>query len=98
MPGVRYEMARPATEEQLGRVHTTSYIENIYDLRGKQAWLDVDTTAVSPGSVAAAEVAAGAAIAAVKAVVQGRAGSARPLSSPWAPCGFGTRAGLLPVQ
>ncbi|WP_346797132.1 histone deacetylase [Halomonas sp. Bachu 37] len=80
--GVRYETARPATEEQLGRVHATSYIENIYTLRGKQAWLDVDTTAVSPGSVDAAEVAAGSAIAAVEAVVSGRAGSAFALCRP----------------
>lgn len=82
VPGVRYETARAATEEELGRVHTTSYIDNIYVLRGKQAWLDVDTTAVSPGSVDAAEVAAGAAIAAVEAVVNGRAGSAFALCRP----------------
>lgn len=82
VPGVRYETASAATEEQLGRVHTTSYIENIYALRGKQAWLDVDTTAVSPGSVDAAEVAAGAAIAAVDAVVSGRASSAFALCRP----------------
>lgn len=82
VPGVRYETARAATEEELGRVHTTSYIENIYALRGKQAWLDVDTTAVSPGSVDAAEVAAGSAIAAVEAVVNGRAGSAFALCRP----------------
>ncbi|HET8790202.1 MAG TPA: histone deacetylase, partial [Modicisalibacter sp.] len=50
VPGVRYEAARSASQEQLARVHTTSYLEDIYALRGKQAWLDVDTTAVSPGS------------------------------------------------
>ncbi|WP_231566377.1 histone deacetylase family protein [Litchfieldella xinjiangensis] len=82
VPGVRYATARPATEDQLGRVHATSYIENIYALRGKQAWLDADTTAVSPGSVDAAEVAAGAAIAAVDAVMEGRAGSAFALCRP----------------
>jgi acetoin utilization deacetylase AcuC-like enzyme len=82
VPGVRYETGRPATEDQLGRVHITSYVENIYALRGKQAWLDVDTTAVSPGSVAAAEVAAGSAIAAVEAVMEGRAGSAFALCRP----------------
>jgi acetoin utilization deacetylase AcuC-like enzyme len=40
---------------------------------GQNAWLNIDTTAVSPGSVEAAEVSAGAAIAALEAVVQGRA-------------------------
>ncbi len=74
--GVRLEAGVAATREQLARVHTTSYLEAIYALRGKTAWLDVDTTAVSAGSVEAAEVAAGTAIAAVEAVVQGRAPSA----------------------
>lgn len=76
VPGVRIETGAPATRKQLSRVHATSYLEAIFALRGKNAWLDVDTTAVSPGSVKAAEVAAGTAIAAVEAVVQGRAGSA----------------------
>ncbi len=75
VPGVRVEGGAPATAEQLGRVHTTSYLEDIYGLRGQSAWLDVDTTAVSPGSVEAAEVAAGTAVAAVEAVVSGRTGS-----------------------
>nr|WP_297456677.1 histone deacetylase [uncultured Halomonas sp.] len=82
VPGVRYETPHGASQEQLGRVHTTSYLEHIYALRGKQAWLDVDTTAVSPGSVEAAEVAAGSAIAAVEAVVGGRARSAFALCRP----------------
>ncbi|MCC4309681.1 histone deacetylase [Alcanivorax marinus] len=54
-------------------MHTTSYLDGIQALRGENAWLDVDTTAVSPGSVEAAEVAAGTAIAAVEAVVTGGA-------------------------
>ena len=76
VPGVRFEPGAPATREQLSRVHTTSYLDAIFNLRGQNAWLDVDTTAVSPGSVEAAEVAAGTAIAAVEAVVSGRTGSA----------------------
>lgn len=75
IPGVRIESGRAATPEQLGRVHTTSFLDDIFRLRNASAWLDVDTTAVSPGSVEAAEVAAGTAIAAVEAVVEGRAGS-----------------------
>lgn len=74
--GVRLETGVAATREQLARVHTTSYLEAIYALRGQNAWLDVDTTAVSAGSVEAAEVAAGTAIAAVEAVAQGRAPAA----------------------
>lgn len=76
IPGVRIEPGKAATLEQLNRVHTTSFLDDIFSLRDKNAWLDVDTTAVSPGSVEAAEVAAGTAIAAVDAVVEGRTASA----------------------
>ncbi len=82
VPGVRFEGGRVATREELGRVHTTSYLDKIFELRGKTAWLDVDTTAVSPGSVEAAEVAAGTAIAGVEAVVRGEADSAFALVRP----------------
>lgn len=71
-----------ATREQLARVHTTNYLDHLYALRGKSAWLDVDTTAVSPGSIEAAEVAAGTAIRAVEAVVEGSASSAFALVRP----------------
>lgn len=74
--GVAIEGGVQATREQLGRVHTMSYLDAIDALRGTNAWLDVDTTAVSPGSVDAAEVAAGTAVAAVEAVVDGRAPTA----------------------
>jgi acetoin utilization deacetylase AcuC-like enzyme len=82
VPGVSFETGAAATQEQLSRVHTLSYLDSIYGLRGKSAWLDVDTTAVSPGSVEAAEVAAGTAIAAVEAVVRGRAESSFALVRP----------------
>ncbi|SDK16903.1 histone deacetylase family protein [Billgrantia gudaonensis] len=82
VPGLQFECGKPATREQLGRVHTSSYLERIFELRGKNAWLDMDTTAVSPGSVDAAEVAAGTAIAAVEAVFQGRCESAFALVRP----------------
>ncbi|MCE9684372.1 histone deacetylase family protein [Halomonas alkalisoli] len=82
VPGVTFETGMPATREQLGRVHTNSYLDSIYQLRGESAWLDDDTTAVSPGSVDAAEVAAGTAIAAVEAVVEGRAESSFALVRP----------------
>lgn len=76
IPGVRIATGRKATRKQLARVHTTSFLDHIYALRSQSAWLDVDTTAVSPGSVEAAEVAAGTAIAAVEAVVKGESRSA----------------------
>lgn len=82
VPGVCFEAGSRATHEQLSRVHTTSYLETIFKLRGQSAWLDVDTTAVSSGSVEAAEVAAGTAIAAVEAVVNGRCESAFALVRP----------------
>lgn len=80
--GVRFAEGRAATREQLGRVHTTSYLEDIYGLAGQNAWLDADTTAVSPGSIEAAEVAAGTAIAAVEAVASGDVSSAFALVRP----------------
>ncbi|TDR52996.1 acetoin utilization deacetylase AcuC-like enzyme [Halomonas ventosae] len=82
LPGVTFEAGMVATREQLARVHTLSYLDSIYQLRGKNAWLDVDTTAVSPGSLEAAEIAAGTAIAAVEAVVEGRAESSFALVRP----------------
>jgi acetoin utilization deacetylase AcuC-like enzyme len=82
VPGVQFEEGVAATQEQLARVHITSYLEAVYALRGENAWLDTDTTAVSPSSVEAAEVAAGTAIAAAEAVVQGRADSAFALVRP----------------
>lgn len=82
IPGVRIEPGKAATREQLSRVHTTSFLDHIFSLRNDSAWLDVDTTAVSPGSVEAAEVAAGTAIAAVEAVVEGRTDSAFALVRP----------------
>lgn len=80
--GVRIAAGAKATREQLSRVHTLSYLEDIYAMRGQNAWLDVDTTAVSRGSVEAAEVAAGTAIAAVEAVVRGEARRAFALVRP----------------
>lgn len=82
IPGVTFRPGKIATREQLSRVHTLSYLDDIYAMRGKNAWLDRDTTAVSAGSVEAAEVAAGTAIAAVEAVMAGEAQSAFALVRP----------------
>lgn len=80
--GVQFETGVAATPEQLARVHDSSHLDKLFQLRGESAWLDVDTTAVSPGSIDAAEVAAGCSIKAVEAVIQGRAESAFALVRP----------------
>lgn len=83
IPGVQFKTgAAAATYNQLARVHTTSYLDHIYSLAGKRAWLDRDTTAVSPESINAATAAAGNAIAAVESVVKGESRSAFALVRP----------------
>ncbi len=82
IPGVTLKTGGHATREQLGRVHTASYLDDLFALDGKQAWLDADTTAVSPGSIKAATAGAGHAISAVEEVVSGRAQSAFALVRP----------------
>ncbi|MGQ7272705.1 histone deacetylase family protein [Marinobacter sp. V034] len=82
IPGIQLAPGKAATTEQLGRVHTSAYLNDIFELRGQHAWLDIDTTAVSPGSVEAAEVAAGTAIAAVESVISGASESAFALVRP----------------
>ncbi|MCB2182733.1 MAG: histone deacetylase [Desulfobulbaceae bacterium] len=80
--GVQFMSGPPATYDQLARVHTTGYLDDIFALDGKRAWLDQDTTAVSPGSIDAAMSAAGNAIAAVEQVVKGASQSAFALVRP----------------
>lgn len=83
IPGVQIcTGAKPASYEQLARVHTTSYLDHLTSLAGKSAWLDKDTTAVSPASIDAATAAAGNAIAAVESVVNGDSQSAFALVRP----------------
>lgn len=80
--GLRVETGREASREELARVHATTFLDKMDKLDGEHAWLDVDTTAVSPGSLIAARVAAGTAVAAVEAVVAGRAQSSFALVRP----------------
>ncbi|MEE9130740.1 MAG: histone deacetylase [Phycisphaerales bacterium] len=81
VPGARWGAGQPAGRESIARVHSAAHIDRIESLRGQSAALDVDT-AVSPGSVQAAHLAAGAAIDAVTAVVDGRAARAFALVRP----------------
>ncbi|WP_417502096.1 histone deacetylase [Marinobacter sp.] len=82
IPGIGFAKGQKATRDQLARVHTTSFLDHIFALRSQSAWLDVDTTAVSPGNVEAAEVAAGTSIAAVEAVIRGDCKSAFAIVRP----------------
>ncbi len=61
-----------ATDEQLARVHDPAYVESLGHLAGRSGYLDSDTY-LSPGSVAAARRAAGAAVSVVDALHHGRA-------------------------
>ncbi|HEX5635346.1 MAG TPA: hypothetical protein VFX50_19015, partial [Gemmatimonadales bacterium] len=61
---------RAATIEELLRVHTASHVAAIEATRGRAAMLDADTF-TSPDTAEVARLAAGAAIQAVDAVLQG---------------------------
>ena len=74
LPLVRREPTL-ATFEALERVHAPEYVRAIDRLRGTSAQLDADTP-INAGSVLAAELAAGGAIAATTAVVRGEARNA----------------------
>jgi acetoin utilization deacetylase AcuC-like enzyme len=79
--GTRWAAPNPAPREALERVHTPAYVADLLRLRGRSADLDPDTT-VSPGSIDAALLAAGAAIDAVDALMTGAASSAFALVRP----------------
>lgn len=62
---------RPATMDELGRVHTDAYIDRVMAVAGHTTRLDPDT-GVSPGSVDAALLAAGSAVEAAEVTLAGR--------------------------
>lgn len=82
VPGVQFKTGALATHKQLARVHTSSYLDDIFALEGQRAWLDKDTTAISPGSLKAALSAAGTSIRAVESVMAGKTQSAFALVRP----------------
>jgi acetoin utilization deacetylase AcuC-like enzyme len=62
---------RPATDEQILRVHTATHLARLEQaVQAGGAWIDADTL-VGPDSLNVARLAAGAAVAAVDAVVHG---------------------------
>ncbi|HWV37531.1 MAG TPA: histone deacetylase [Vulgatibacter sp.] len=79
--GCRALSPRPATRDQLVRVHDPAYVDSILALDRRSAQLDPDT-AISPGSVQAALLSAGAAIEATTAVSTERARHAFSLARP----------------
>lgn len=81
LEGLEWRRPPRATVDQLGRIHDRAYIEEIRRKRGQSARLDADTV-LSPGSVEAAFLAAGAALDGVTAVVSGEASTALALVRP----------------
>ncbi len=81
VPGTLLRAPRPATAEELGRVHSPRLREALLGLRGQSASVDADT-ATSPDSYDAAVLAAGAAVQAVEEVMAGRARNAFALVRP----------------
>jgi acetoin utilization deacetylase AcuC-like enzyme len=71
--GVRWMLPAPASATQLERAHDAAYVAHVESLDGQSGWLAKDTTAVSPGSVTAARLAAGAGIGAIEAIAAGEA-------------------------
>ena len=61
---------RPATREELARIHTAEYLDLVESVRGRAAQLDPDTY-TSPESVEVAELAAGAAVDAARLAREG---------------------------
>ncbi len=71
----------PATAEQLTRVHTHAHVDRLLALHGKSQQLDPDTS-VTPGSVHAARLAAGAALQAATHVMKHEGERAWALTRP----------------
>lgn len=81
VPGTEQATVRPATRDELLLVHEVRHVDAILELRGRSTQLDVDTW-LSPGSVDAALLAAGATVEAVRALKEGRARNAFVLVRP----------------
>lgn len=75
IPGTHLVAPSPVPLEVVLRVHAPEYVQRVSAMRGKRASFDADTH-TSPESVDAAFLAAGAAVEAVEAVLDGRARNA----------------------
>lgn len=74
---VRYHDAPIVTREQLERVHDADYLDRVHALDPDEGYVEIDgDTMMSPGSMRAAEHAAGAGVMAVDLVMSGDAHSA----------------------
>ncbi len=71
LDGLEWAVPRPATVDQVRRVHSVAHVDRVNVMRGLAGQLDPDT-GVSHGSVEAAYLAAGASIEAVEALATGR--------------------------
>ncbi len=81
LAGLTIETPRAATTAEIEAVHSAAYRAKLAALDGHYADLDPDT-ALSPGSLEAATLAAGAAVGAVEAVMTGSADNAFALVRP----------------
>ena len=72
LAGVEKARPRPATREELLRVHQADHVEQLLALDGQDAQLDPDT-AMSPSSAQASLKAAGAGVELVERILDGRA-------------------------
>lgn len=80
--GACWHAGLPATDEDILRVHSRSHLDAMLALRGQYRLLDPDTTAVSPGSIDAALLAAGQAQEAMATVMNGSLRQAMALVRP----------------
>jgi len=81
LPDTAWATTEPASEEALAAVHTPAWLERLARLEGRTGWLTGDTP-YSPRTPEAARRAAGAAIGAVDAVLDGRSRAAFALVRP----------------
>ncbi len=80
--GLEWHEPAPASHLQKARVHTQEHLELLESYRDRSGWLHHDTTAVSEGSIHAADLSAGAACEAVETVLDGAVRRSFALSRP----------------
>ena len=81
LPGVIFDSPEEIDAAELRRIHAQAYVEQLFALDGEDADLDPDTR-MSPGSLRAARLGAGAAVQAVDAICAGEHANAFALVRP----------------